>query len=526
MKLFTALDTGIKKFFRSILFRLLLFNVLLVFLPVAGVLYLDTFEKQLLQAQENSMVQQARVLAAALSNQGSLDEEKAVLFLKNLNGESKTRLRVVDPEGRLVADSSTLFTPEIHKAEAPYWSRYNKETLSNSARTPLLYRIAVLPIRLYRKLFQPPVPVKEAGFYESSKPFTGEEISKAFEGKYGAVTRLSLGGQRSVTMYSALPVFDGSRVIGAVLASQSTYRILRDLYEMRLVVLKVFLVSFIAAVLISLFLYYTIAFRIRRLEKDAVSITAGRGEVKGSFNPFRFNDEIGQLSLSLKDLTDRLDSHLKDMDDFISDFSHEFKNPLAVVRSASEMIPGSSVEQQERFTKLVNQNIRRMEILLDGVRDLTLLGKELSGTRRDKLDFVRLVQDCMEGFKLRFPDIKWVLKSDTQIKISIPEEHMRQVLINLYENAASFTPETGNIITGIETEEENVLITVFNEGPPIPETDLEKIFSRFYSNRTKSSDLHSGLGLSIARTIVESLGGRISAENGSGGVLFTIRLSG
>ncbi len=520
------MDTGIKKFFRSILFRLLLFNVLLVFLPVAGVLYLDTFEKQLLQAQENSMVQQARVLSASLSNQGPLDKEKAVLFLKNLNGQSKTRLRVVDPEGRLLADSSTLFTPEPDKTEAPYSGRYDKETLLNSARTPLLYRISVLPVRLYRKLFQPPVPVKDAGFYNSVKPFNGEEISKALEGKYGAVTRLSLGGQRSVTMYSALPVFDHSRVIGVVLASQSTYRILRDLYEMRLVVLKVFLVSFIAAVFISLFLYYTIAFRIRRLEKDAVLITAGRGEMKGSFKPFRFNDEIGQLSLSLKDLTDRLDSHLKDMDDFISDFSHEFKNPLSVVSSASEMIPGSAVEQQERFTKLVNQNIRRMELLLVGVRDLTLLGRELSGTRRDKLDLVLFVQDCMEGFKLRFPALQWILKGDAPISISIPEEHMRRVLINLYENAVSFTPESGDIITGIEIEKNNVLITVFNEGPPIPENDLEKIFSRFYSNRTGSRELHSGLGLSIARTIVESLGGRITAENRSNGVLFTIRIPG
>ena len=88
--------------------RLLAFNLLLVFLPVAGVYYLDVYERQLLDAQERAMVQEGRVLAAALSERGPLRLEEAEGLLARLRQQSEARLRIVDPEGRILADSSRL----------------------------------------------------------------------------------------------------------------------------------------------------------------------------------------------------------------------------------------------------------------------------------------------------------------------------------------------------------------------------------------------------------------------------------
>src|SRR5215831_8447095 len=95
-----------KQFLGSISLRLLLFNLLLVFLPVAGFLYLDTYEKQLLEAQERAMVQQGRILAAALSGHGALDAGEVEGLLARLNRRSEARLRVVDAGGSILADTS------------------------------------------------------------------------------------------------------------------------------------------------------------------------------------------------------------------------------------------------------------------------------------------------------------------------------------------------------------------------------------------------------------------------------------
>ena len=114
LKQFTGWATDTGSLLHSISLRLLLFNILLVFLPIAAVLYLDVYEDKLLLSQEKSMVQQGRLLSAALSNQGKIEKENVEFILKNLAGRTETRLRVVDNKGVLLADTSTLFYQSSH----------------------------------------------------------------------------------------------------------------------------------------------------------------------------------------------------------------------------------------------------------------------------------------------------------------------------------------------------------------------------------------------------------------------------
>jgi two-component system sensor histidine kinase ChvG len=210
--------------------RLLAFNLLLVFLPVAGFLYLDTYERQLLRSLEHALAQQARVLAASLSGRGPLAPTAAEAPLRALQGRHEARFRIVDPEGRLLADSSRLGTGE----PAAPCGRPRLPVVPHAESLPL-YRLASFPIRLARRLFAPPEPPYESGEFSSGAgTLLGEELRAALAGGYGAATRISAGGQRSVTLYSAVPVMHEESVAGAVLVSQSTYRILRDLYELRL----------------------------------------------------------------------------------------------------------------------------------------------------------------------------------------------------------------------------------------------------------------------------------------------------
>ena len=275
------------KLVSPITLRLLAFNLLLVFLPAAGFLYLDTYERQMLAAQERSMVQQGRSLAAALSGQGETWSEQAAPLLKRLERRTEARLRVIARDGTLLADSSLLGPRAAGAAQ----------TVESSLRDSPLYRAGALLIHLVPRRFRRPAPAgDDAAFYTTSNFLEGREVVAALAGRYGAATRLSAGGQRSVTLYSALPVRRGRDVVGVVLVSQSTFRILEALYEVRLGVFQIFLATVVVAVVLSLLVATTIARPLRRLARQAQEVVDRRGRLRGHFQGSKKRDEIGDLA--------------------------------------------------------------------------------------------------------------------------------------------------------------------------------------------------------------------------------------
>lgn len=214
----------IRRAFARIWIRLLAFNLLLVFLPIAGTLYLDVYEQKLLEAQERSMVQQGRVLAAALGARGRLPPAAVERVLRRLEQQVTARIRVVDADGLLLADSSQLGPRREPGAAAAEVA---------DARDSWVYRIGSALFRLLRIGRDPASGVGQpAEVYAPDEPLLGPEVLAALAGRYGAATRIS-PGQRSVTLYSALPIRRGGDVLGAVLVSQSTFRLLEDLVAVR-----------------------------------------------------------------------------------------------------------------------------------------------------------------------------------------------------------------------------------------------------------------------------------------------------
>lgn len=534
-----------KLFLSRIAFRLFAFNILLIFLPIAGFLYLNTYEEQLLKALEHSLVQQGRVLASALSVD-SLDE--AGRILEGMQQRLEARIRIVDARGMLLADSSRLVIEGL-EGQNPAESTSEEEIPDGGesvddqvdddpeTRRNLLYRIAVFPVTLYRRFLQPPgIPLESGDFYSGQDRLLGSEVRDALAGRYGAATRISSGGQRSVTLYSAIPVRQGDTVSGAVLVSQSTYRILKDLYELRLQVFRIFLISLAAAIVLSLLLSMTISRPVRRLSTRAEKLLDRRGRLRGSFPATRRRDEIGDLSRSLSDLTARLESHLQFIESFASDVSHEFKNPLASIRSATETLAGTEDEvQRARFINIVTEEVARLEHLLNGVREITRIDARLDDENREQIDLIELTRRIIDAYSRRINDgavrFEMELPSGTEaVFVSATAERLAQVLENLLDNAAGFSPPGGNITVtvgrkGIQPAGKAVAsLQVADEGPGIPEEDLERIFDRFVSNRPDKGD-HMGLGLSIVKAIVEGYGGTVRASNReTGGTRITVLL--
>jgi len=320
-----------RRFSSRISIRLLAFNVLLVFLPAAFVSYLAIYERQLLRAQEQSMVQQGRVLAAALSGRGALSRSAVEPILARLEQRTTSRIRVLDDGRHLLSDTSRLGPRRDQVAERPIDDP--------SLRTSWLYRVGSSLFRFLDGLISGPEPAVGEEFYSASRPFDGPEVKRALAGQYGAATRITPGGQRSVTLYSAIPVRADDGIVGVVLVSQSTFDILQDLYEVRLAIFEFSLGAIGVAAILSLLVSTTISRPLKRLRAEAQAIVDRRGRLTGRFQGSERLDEIGDLSRALSELSSRLEERMRFIESFAADVSHEFKNPLASMRSAAEILP-------------------------------------------------------------------------------------------------------------------------------------------------------------------------------------------
>ncbi|MBN1835763.1 MAG: sensor N-terminal transmembrane domain-containing protein [Spirochaetales bacterium] len=546
-------------FLSRISVRLLAFNLLVVFLPVAALLYLDTYERQLLQALEHALVQQGRILAAAVAARPTLDEIEARRILVQLEQRHEARLRVVDAQGRLLADSSRLGpvrepapsgssrsadpsgAPDPSRAPEPSGAPDPPDAAGGSAADSLLYRLASAPVRLWRRLFRPPEPpLDSAEYYVGATVLQGPEIRDALAGRYGAMTRISTGGQRSVTLYSAIPIRIEGAVVGAVLVSQSTYRILRDLYELRLQIFTILLAALAAAAALSLVASTTIVGPIARLQRQAREILDHRGRLRGHFRPPRRRDEIGDLSRALHELTLTMEAHLRFMESFASDLSHELKNPLATIRSATEILSESSdPRERRRFLELIQQEVARSEALASSVREISRIDTQLEQEDRQLLDLREMAERVVESLRLRSPGAPAAFSVEPPSGFRSPTPaaggdrptvrmapaRAAQILENLLDNAASFSPGEVRVLVG--REDGYVRVSVLDRGPGIPPGNLSRVFDRFFSFRPEArgsearrgsrQDAHLGLGLAIVKAIVEGYGGSVRAGNREGG---------
>lgn len=500
--------------------RLMLFNLLLVFLPVAGIIYLGSYEAKLLDAQRRALDEEARLLSAALSVGDPILLGRPILSARQQlsvpSHAEPVRLRVIVPDGRVVADSGAFEQPE----QPP-----------STARRTLLYRIGVTLVKPLLGLFKATEPaLTEADYYERRERLAGEEIATALRGSVGIAERIS-ADQRSVTVYVARPIRSGETIAGVALASQSTFTILQDLYTVRLGIIRIFAASVIAAIVLSLLVATTIVKPVRRLRLEAGGIIDRRGRLRGRFSGSSKHDEIGDLSRALEHLTARLDEHARFIESFAADVSHEFKNPLASIRTATELLAEvDEPAQRKRFLRMVEREIARMESLLSGVREISMIDAQLAGEKRERVDVAVMMTRIVEGFQLREKDnVKIALDTpQSPCVVEASEDRLIQVFVNVLENAVSFSPAGGTVMITVAVDGRRVVTTIADQGPGIPETNLARVFDRFFTHRPDTSRArtsHTGLGLAIVKAVVEGYGGTVSvANNEEGGARFEIRL--
>lgn len=294
--------------------------------------------------------------------------------------------------------------------------------------------------------------------------------------------------------------------------------------DARLSILPFFGWAVAAAILSSLLLTTMIAQPIRQLAIASDKVregiaAAGRARIPDFTNR---KDEIGELSASLKSMTQAIYARIDAIESFAADVSHELKNPLTSIRSAAETLQiAKTPEQQTKLLAVIQKDVARMDRLITDISNASRLDAELARESREAIDLGKLIKDivAMYGETAKDGEARVIFNDPAAPAYILGNPAaLGQVIRNLIDNARSFSPPDGEVRVTFDPPTARTglaRIVVEDDGPGIAPDNLDSIFKRFYTKRPAGSAFgnNSGLGLAISRQIVNSHGGRIFAEN-------------
>ena len=496
-------------------------NIIAIFVVLIAVLHLDRYEDSLIQSELEALEHQAELFANALSevavkNDPGIHSYLSSIAVQNVINRSAlrspARSRVFDTAGRLLADSQEL-----------------PGRVPSVITKPLA---SVFPDIFFQKFFddffqqffnssiQVRRPINEAHKIQLAHTFP--EVISALKGSSIKTVKLRESGESLLTV--AVPIQKYKRVLGVLLLSVKDEKVdaAFSSYQKELIIAVV--IALVITSALSLYLSRSITKPILSLASAAEKIKndrSGRSEIP---EVSKRDDELGDLSKALIEMTNNLWQRLDAIEKFAADVSHEIKNPLTSIKSAVETATKiKDSGKRDQLLTVILDDVNRLDRLITDISDSSRLDAELSREKFEAIDIESLLLAFhqLRKFQKRFEQKSLTLnieKGEKQLLILGHESRIVQVIDNIVNNAITFAPVNSNINISVSANTTDVKITIDDEGPGIPENKLDAIFERFYSERPAAEKfgLHSGLGLSICKQIVEAHNGKIFAKNRRG----------
>ena len=232
------------------------------------------------------------------------------------------------------------------------------------------------------------------------------------------------------------------------------------------------------------------------------------------------NDELGLLSNSLDDMTLELQKRITHAENFSTDLVHEIRNPLASLKSASEILHDTNdIDQRIKLIDILSHDVQRIERLITDYSQILKDEVALSKEKIKKLDVEPIIKSVVDDFNNIYRlkrGIKITYQNDGKKNYYINgiENRIEQITANLLDNAISFSTDNSDVIVKVSKLDDNkVAINILDQGQGFKEKDMNKIFKRFYSNRPDKFGQHSGLGLNIVKNLVDLHNATIKASN-------------
>jgi two-component system, OmpR family, sensor histidine kinase ChvG len=441
----------------------------------------------------------------------SLNPERVAPVLRRLVTPTRLRARVFDRDGTLIIDTRGFIgRGEVQQRELP----------PPASESTIFERSWSMWKRSFGRAAIPPLEDSAAG-----RP--PQEVQRALQGVNTNIVRVNAQGDTIIS--AAFPVQRLRAIRGALQLSTQDGDVDEIIAEERLNILILFGVVTIIMLLVSLLMANTIAKPVERL---AVGAERVRRSIKSRHQIPDFSsrgDEIGHLSTALREMTNALYNRIAAIESFAADVAHELKNPLTSLRSAVETLPRVKTgASRAKLLAVIQHDVRRLDRLISDISDASRLDAELAKADAEPVDMAKLAEAVVSlANDMRKPDQPQVrftparpppqkgLKAKDAFLVMGHDSRLGQVLVNLLDNAKSFSPPGSIIDVRITRQGGNVRLEVEDSGAGVPEHALERIFERFYTDRPPEQGFgqNSGLGLSISRQIVEAHRGEITVEN-------------
>ena len=527
------------RFLHGIRFRLMLVALVLLAIPLLAVHFIASMEAFLRDSQEHAIGATARAIAAALSDRPALfgpksgddregEERRRIVALfaaadtdaaaslgraylpseeierlLSIMGQRGTRLWVVDVRSRVRGLSGTLEDPEAAKSLVSW-----------------LKPVAALVVP------PPSLPMGDA-----SLP-VGSQIDRALIGVSSAQWR-STHESGVAILSAAQPVFVGDDIVGAVVVEETTGAI-QILKQSALEKLLAVTLGVVAVALVVLLAFATsLTARIRRLHAEAEGAIDAQGRVRGDVSASHSRDEIGDLARSTAAVLSRLRDYNAYLEAMAGRLSHELRTPVAVVRSSLDNLAAEPLPADARvYVARAQDGVQRLSRLISRLSEATRLERMLESAERERFDLVAVVRGCVEGYRAAYAPRRFELAlPDRAVEVGGVPDAIAQLMDKLAENANDFAPEGTPIRVALDLDGGNAHLSVENDGPPLPEAMVQRLFDSMVSVRGGESGTgarepaHLGLGLYIVRLVAEFHGGSVRAGNrAAGGVRFEVTI--
>jgi two-component system sensor histidine kinase ChvG len=486
--------------------RLLLVNGVVLLVPVVGLEFARIHERQLLEALERDMKNQAALVRALvesnLDHGVALGDRVEVEILTAAARSTRTRVRLLDEQGAVVADSHENGPPEGPELPPPRiisrpYTRRSEVPISELQRNPADPNLwPELPDRV--------------------------EVRAALAGAPASRTRLR-ARDPGVFLFVSEPIrdpHDRTRVLGAVYADRSTRPVMVELYRIRAGLIRVLVVAFCLTALVTLLLAWSISRPLGKLSRAAKRVAAGEPFV---VIPVGGGGEIEELGASFASMKERLDARLRYISEFAADVAHEFKSPLTSIRGAAELLGEGAADEPEaraRFLRNIELDVARLDRLVSRLLELSRI--EASRAVMTPVDLPALLGRVTDRASGPYQPITLRYRSPVR-SLRAREVDLEAALLNLLDNAVRFSPPGVPVEIDVSGGPIAVAIAVRDRGPGISPANLPKIFDRFFT--TDADRDGTGLGLAIVETVIEAHGGRIRVETSPGeGATFTVTL--
>lgn len=482
--------------------RILAVNIIALGLLAGSLFYIDNYRNQLLAERFSLASAEAQITADALAGASQVQR---VSLLTKIAADRTLRLRLYDANGALLADSFELAEPSFTfiDPDSEPWYQHAARALDRG----MDFLLGAPPIPDYQ---DPQLPGAEAW----------PEIKEAIDSG-GTAVRQRLAPDRTPVITAAALVGDSGEVL---LTTRNAPDITQNVRDARQTLAIIVGTALAISILLSLFLARTIVQPLRSLVRAAIRVRLGRDrEVVVPRLPDR-RDEIGLLARAISDMTAALRQRIDAVESFAADVAHELKNPLASLQSALESL--AKVEDpllRRQLNQIAAHDVQRIDWLVTEIADASRIDAELSRATFEPVDMVKLVTALVAERESRgVSGTSRIIVSqagDAEKCVAGVATRLERVMDNLLDNAVSFSPDGETVEVELAREDDRVEISVSDHGPGIPPDAREKVFERFHSLRPIDEDFgsHSGLGLAIARTIVEAHDGALTVHDRTDG---------